>query len=136
MMAMRDQPRCRKGAPRATFVMDAGTYGPAGEDNDDGFVGWIAADGRRVPLEPRETRNRKSKIPWDVVTGLILDRLLLHGVPSHLQHGRPRQILEALIWEALHKLGVEAGKSSVAEHAKRLNEQVSEARLYWGHNGS
>ena len=130
-MKNQGQPKRREGAPRASFVVDGGTIG-----NDDGFVGWIAADGRRVPLEPPERRNRPSTIPWEAVTALILARLLLYGVPCHLQHGRPRQILEALIWEALDKLGVEAGKSSVAEHAKRLNELVLQAERHWGHNES
>jgi hypothetical protein len=134
-MVKAGQAKRRKRNSRNVLVWDAGTYGPDG-DNDDSYVGWITPEGRHIPLEPPERRNRRSTIPWDAVTGLILARLLLYGVPSQLQHGRPRQILEALIWEALDKLGVEAGKSSVAEHAKRLNESVLQAEQHWGHNES
>jgi hypothetical protein len=116
------------------FVLDSGKYGPDEADNDPGFVGWVAEDGRRTPLEPHERRNRKSEYPWDDAFRLTLARLMLCGMPTKYQHARPQQQIIGLLGDAFEKLGVKPpGRSMLAEQAKAFHDNwIAVADRHWG----
>jgi hypothetical protein len=97
---------------------------PDQDEKDRAFVARLTTPARR--------RLRETRIPWPAAYALVAGRLALHGLPIAQRNVSVHRQLERMLGDALDKLGhKDVGRTSVSEHATRLEEAIAKAQQFW-----
>jgi hypothetical protein len=125
--------------PPVGEIVDCGTYGDDGPNNDGGhFI--VAAGGEHLPLEQilvelatlhRERQPREKRIPWEDVNALVAGRVGRHGIPETVQGISAHARVVQMIGDALQAVGASASQSMIHAHANNLLDSFARAESLW-----